>query len=293
MTFQACHRGEALTSESPVWDARRGVLWYIDIQGQRLLGRRLDGPDPDSLMLPLMPGFVCLTTRDDLLLGLEDGLWLLTPDTGGLRRHLAVEAEDTRTRLNEGKADADGRLWFGTMDKTGPFGAIGALYCLPPGGPLRCIRQGVGVPNAIDVTPDGNRLYFADSRLRRIERFPLNRETGELGAPEIFAVYPEGEAPDGALVDAEGTLWVAVVGGARIDRFDLDGTRLPPVAVPVSRPTSLTFGGADLMTLFVTSQRRFLSAGQLTQRPLAGALLTSKGLGRGRPPRRVQLLADK
>lgn len=289
MTFSPAHHAQALTSESPQWDKARGVLWYIDIQGQRLLGHRPGGRDPAAIMLPSMPGFVALCDDEALILGLEDGLRRLVPETGELRRYLAVEADDNRTRLNEGKADADGRLWFGSMDKTGLFGAIGALYCLPPGGPLRQIRDCVGVPNGIDVTQDGTLLWFADSRFRRIERFALNRESGALDIPKVFVEYPKGEAPDGAAVDAEDNYWVTVVGGSRIDRYRPDGTKLPSLPLPLSRPTSLAFGGHDLTTLFVTSQRRFLGSDQLPDQPWAGSLLSAPDLGQGRPSHRVRL----
>ena len=187
MTLARVHAAEALTGESPLWDATRGVLWWIDIQGQRLLGHRPAGEAAISIPLPSMPGLVCHASDGRLLLGLEDGLWLLAPETRELVLLHAVEADDPRTRLNDGKPDAQGRLWFGTMDKTGGGAPIGSFYCLTPGRDLRVVRSGVAVPNAIAVSPDGGTLYFADTPTRRIDRFGLDPASSAPGAPEPFA----------------------------------------------------------------------------------------------------------
>ncbi len=55
-----------------------------------------------------------------------------------------------RTRVNDGAADPAGRLWFGTMDKTGLGEPIGSLYCLSVDGSMRRVRSNVRVPNAIN-----------------------------------------------------------------------------------------------------------------------------------------------
>ena len=68
----------APTGESPLWDPVRNTLWWIDIQGQRLLGHGETGDI--CIPLPQMPGLVALAADGDLVVGLEDGLWLLSPE---------------------------------------------------------------------------------------------------------------------------------------------------------------------------------------------------------------------
>ena len=290
MIARQVHPAEALTGESPSWDAARGILWWIDIQGQRLLGHRPDGGAAVSIPLPSMPGLVCAASDGRLVLGLEDGLWLLDPETRRLELHKAVDPEDPRTRLNDGKPDAHGRLWFGTMDKTGGGAPIGKFMCLDTDGDLKVIRTGVVTPNAIVVSPDGRTLYFADTPTRKIERFALDPSTGTLGAPETLVEFPEGHLPDGACVDAEGALWVAIVGAGRLARFAPDGTELLSVALPVTRPTMAAFGGTDLQQLFITSQRRFLTAPELLAQPDAGGLLELPVPLIGLPPAGVRII---
>jgi sugar lactone lactonase YvrE len=74
-----------------------------------------------------------------------------------------------------------------------------------------------------------------------------------------------------------------MVGAGCIHRYRTDGTLDRRIPLPVSRPTSITFGGPDLTTLFVTSQRRYLGPTELASEPLAGALIAIPGAGLGRP----------
>jgi sugar lactone lactonase YvrE len=219
-----------------------------------------------------MPGLVA-AREGALVVGLEDGLYAFDPPQGIGSCLVPVEPDDARTRINDGKTDRQGRLWFGTMDKSGSGERIGRLYRLDLDGSLRVFRDEVAVPNAIAFSPDGARQYFTDSRTRLVEVMDYDQDTGEPGAARPFVRYEETQTPDGACVDAQGGVWIAVVNGSRLERRLPDGTLDTVVELPVSRPTMPMLGGADRRTLFVTSQRRFLSAEGLKAEPLAGDLL--------------------
>lgn len=267
------HQANAVTGEAPFWDARDERLWWIDIQGQRLLCLSPQSGQQCAWSLPSMPGLVVGRERGGLVLGLEDGLYAFDPVQGLGERLVAVEADDPRTRLNDGKPDTNGRLWFGSMDKTGSATPIGALYRLERDGHVSRTRSEVRVPNAICFSPDGGTAYFADSRTGVLEASPYDPASGEKGPARPFASYGDGAYPDGACVDSDGCVWVAVVGGSRIERRRRDGDLDLIVELPVSRPTMPMLGGSDGRTLFVTSQRRFLTAEQLRAQPFAGDLL--------------------
>ena len=87
---------------------------------------------------------------------------------------------------------------------------------------------------------------------------------------------PAGEVagkPDGATVDAEGFVWNARFGAGLLARFSPDGRLDRLVPLPVSNPTSCSFGRADLGTLFITTATQGLSPAQRAAEPLAGAVL--------------------
>jgi len=78
--------------------------------------------------------------------------------------------------------------------------------------------------------------------------------------------------PDGIEMDSENTLWCAFWDGGQIVGFDMDGEARETIAVPAIRPTSLTFGGTDLTTMFVTSAAYGLSDQELAEWPASGAV---------------------
>jgi sugar lactone lactonase YvrE len=267
------HQANAVTAEAPFWDERDGTLWWIDIQGQRLLALSPASGQQRDWSLPMMPGMVAGREQGGLILGLEDGLYAFDPVHGLGARLVAVETGGSRTRVNDGKPDRRGRLWFGTMDKTGSGEPNGALYRLERDGRVSRVRSEVRIPNAICFSLDGRTLYFSDSRTGIVEAISYDPAAGQAGASRRFVKFAEGEHPDGACVDSDGCVWIAVVGGSRIERRRPDGELDMVVELPVSRPTMPMLGGADGRTLFVTSQRRFLSAAALKAEPFAGDLL--------------------
>lgn len=283
------HQANACTGETPLWDPRPGILWWIDIHGQRLLGfapgtgRRLSFP------LPSMPGLVQLRGTG-LLIGLEDGLYAFDPETGRGECLLQVEPEDRMKRLNDSQVDAKGRLWFGTMEKTGSGMPVGKLFRLDHGNRLTLIREGIRVPNSLSFSPDGRTLYFSDSRTGVLEAFDYDLETGGIGNGRVFGTYGPGETPDGTCVDAQGDIWIAVIGGGRIERRRADGTLAELHRLPVSRPTMPALGGADGRTLYVTSQRRVHSFEKLLAEPLSGDLIALRVDASAQPARMVTCL---
>jgi sugar lactone lactonase YvrE len=281
---QAVHRANAVTGECPYWDADSATLWWIDIQGQRALGYAPATGIETVHNLPSLPGLLAGRRKGGLLIGLEDGLYALDPKAGLGERLVAVEADVFATRINDGKPDPAGRLWFGTMDKTGRMAPIGSLYRLDLDGTLAKMRSPISIPNAIAFAPDGETMYFADSVTRTIEAIDYDPATGSPGKSRVFVRYPEPIVPDGACVDADGALWIALVEAGKIERRRSDGTLDLTVALPVSRPTMPVLGGSDGRTLFVTSQRRLLSREGLAREPLAGDLLTLRAPFAAAPP---------
>ncbi|HEX7757950.1 MAG TPA: SMP-30/gluconolactonase/LRE family protein, partial [Caulobacteraceae bacterium] len=79
--------------------------------------------------------------------------------------------------------------------------------------------------------------------------------------------------PDGSAVDAEGHVWTAIWGGARLERRAPDGTVERAIALPVKQPTSAAFGGPGLKTLYITTARQNLEPEALERYPLSGSLL--------------------
>jgi sugar lactone lactonase YvrE len=134
--------------------------------------------------------------------------------------------------------------------------------------------SGFHVSNGIGWSPDDRVMYFADSAHGKIYAYDFDLDSGEVANRRAFVSMPEGNGlPDGLSVDSEGGVWVACWDGWSVTRYGPDGVVDRIVPLPVPRPTSCTFGGPDLTTLFVTTARIRLSSQVLADAPLSGSVL--------------------
>ncbi len=194
------HTANAMTGEAPFWDPCCGILWWIDIQGQRLLAFSPTTGLQQAWSLPLMPGLVAGRRSGGLVLGLEDEIYAFDREAGLGERLLAVEADNLKTRINDGKADADGQLWFGTMDKTGSGEPIGALYGLDAENAVIQLRRSVGCRTRSAFRPTAGRRILPTPGQACWKRCHRSGRTGpDVARP--FAEYSGDEAPDGACVE--------------------------------------------------------------------------------------------
>ncbi len=263
----------ASLGEGAVWCDRTQALFWVDINAPAL--HRFDPASGTDRVWPMPEPIGCLALCQDhrVVVALASGLAWFDPQTGALDRFLPIEADEPRTRLNDGRCDHQGRLWVGSMRRSAG-GPRGTLY--------RCthteaapVLSGIEVPNCTAFSPDGGTLYFTDTPTNCIRAFALDAATGALSAERPFASVPAGDGhPDGATIDAEGALWVAHWDGWRISRFRPDGSLDRSIRLPVPRPTCLVFGGAGLDTLFVTSARTGLDEATLARAPLSGGVFS-------------------
>lgn len=262
----------ATLGEGVVWHAREHAVFFVDIKQRKL--HRLDTVTGArrSWDAPGQIGFALPHVRGGLICGVQGGLHRFDARSGTFTLCLPVEADLPGNRLNDGHVDAEGALWFGSMDDA-ESEVTGALYRVGADGQLSVRDRAYVITNGPARSPDGGTLYHNDTLQRVVYAFDLGPE-GVLSRKRVFARMEGRGYPDGMAVDSEGSLWVALFGGARIERFAPDGSRLGAVAFPCSNITKLAFGGDDLRTVYVTTARKGLDDAALAQQPLAGSLFT-------------------
>ena len=122
------------------------------------------------------------------------------------------------------------------------------------------------VSNCCCFSADGKVMYFADTPTRKVYAFDYDPKGKPANRRLVWSMPPHlPGGPDGAQVDAEGMLWVALNGAGCVVRIDPlaqpaaggggEGGRVNTVVnLPVACPTSVTFGGAELDELFITTR---------------------------------------
>ena len=269
--------------ECPLWDETTQSLYWIDAHAR--LVRRLVPASGDyrEWQLPSAIGSVALCDSGRLLVALASEFSYLDLDSGQLTKLADVTHAADRMRLNDGRTDRAGRFVAGAL-VMGRNEPLGALYQVDARGQLRVLDQGIAVSNATCFSPDGQWLYFTDSRTRKILRYRYDLASGQASDPSVWVdTEPLGSAADGATVDAEGCLWTALVETGQLARFTPDGQLERLIAMPVRHVTCPCFGGPDLDILYVTSIRDSGNALK-DDHPDAGALFAVHGTGvRGLP----------
>lgn len=269
-----------LLGECPVWHPDEAALYWIDIAGKAVHRFHPQSDAHSSWPVPSEPGCIALRAGGGLIVAMRSGIAALSTADGALTPLLDAPYDVTRMRFNDGRCDAKGRLWLGTLydprDKP-----AGSLFCLDRG-MLRDIGHPVTVSNGVAFSIDNRTLYHADTTAHTISAYEFDVSTGRVGTGHLFKQFSAdrsqhyGGRPDGAAVDTEDAYWCAMYEGGRVLRISPRGDVLQEITLPVKCPTMVAFGGEDLRTLYITTVRHNRSDAELRQYPHSGRILYTR-----------------
>ncbi|MDQ6674309.1 MAG: SMP-30/gluconolactonase/LRE family protein [Chloroflexota bacterium] len=273
----------ASVGEGPVWDERTGTLVWVDIMNNSVHVYNPASGTDRAVDVGQPVGAAALRENGGLVLALRDGFAVMDADLGNLRWVTRVEDDVPTNRMNDGKCDAAGRFWAGTMAFDVTPG-MAALYRLDPDYRVSRVVSDVTLSNGLDWSPDNRHMYYIDSVTQRVDAFDFDLERGALGERRtLIPVSKELGLPDGMTVDAEGGVWVALHGTGAVYRYTPDGHLDRVVRIPARQVTCCAFGGPDYRDLYITSSTYGLSPEALRDQPLAGALFRCRPGVHGRP----------
>ena len=270
----ACELGEG-----PTWDAPRQRLLWLDVDG--LVLHQLDGAGGYTATAIERRVSAIVPDVDGQLVAVAGLSVTRIDEFGRLGKTIATLPSDGDGLANDARCDPMGRLWVGTVDRSGEQQA--GLFCVAADGSVIKVRDRVALSNGIDWSPDGRVCHYVDSLAHRVDTIHLDVEGLPIRSEALVHVD---SIPDGLSVDAEGAVWVALWDGGAIHRYTPQGRLDRVVEVPGGFITSCAFGGPELTTLFITTARGGLSEDQLRAQPHAGALfaLDVGVAGRGYTP---------
>lgn len=256
--------------EGPLWHPLREQLFWFDIIGKTLYCR--DGEQLHQWQFDEHVSAAGWVDRDTLLIASETALLRFDINSGAHSKVIALDADNPVTRSNDGRVDPFGGFWIGTMGKQAEP-AAGAIYRYYRG-ELRQLVGDVSISNAICFAPDKSCAYYTDTVEQIIWRQPLDPLHGwPAGERELLLdLRAENLHPDGAVCDAQGNLWMAQWGAARVAQYSPSGELLQVIAAPAAHVTCPAFGGPNLHRLYVTSATQDLSASEIAATPAGQTL---------------------
>ena len=203
---------KAELGESPVWDEEEGVLWWIDWAQGLVYRTDVVAKESNTFHVGRSVAAVALSPTGRVALALGHGFAELDPVSGHVRELGRAEPDETETRMCDGKCDASGRFWAGTMalDERSP---LGALFVMETDGRVRRVLDEVVVSNGLCWSLDNTKFYYIDTATRRIDVFDFDLARGTIANRAAVVEIPSGEGdPDGLTIDCEGYLWVSTLG---------------------------------------------------------------------------------
>ncbi|HSI65400.1 MAG TPA: SMP-30/gluconolactonase/LRE family protein [Candidatus Saccharimonadia bacterium] len=239
--------------EGPIWHRNR--LLYVDIEAHKVAAYYPETGEEKIWDVKQRVGTVVPRQGGGLVFAGDLGFYYLNEDPTNVTPIADPEAAIETNRFNDGKCDAAGRFWAGTMHLGPKREATASLYCLHAN--LRVEKKfgPVTVSNGIVWTADNSTMYYIDTPRRNVLAFDFDLSSGKISNERVaFKTTDHEGSPDGMTIDAKDRLWVAFCHGSAVKCFDpKTGAVLAEVALPCREVTACAFGGPELKDLYITT----------------------------------------
>ena len=154
--------GRCRLGEGPLWSKRSNSLFWVYILGQSVHRLRLSDLSVNSWAVPERIGWLIEREHaSGFVAGFQSGFAYLSLDPLSIEKISSPEPHLPNNRLNDGALDAQGRLWFGTMDN-GEEEKTGSVYRFDEHG-LTAVERGICITNGPCFSPDCRTFYHTDT----------------------------------------------------------------------------------------------------------------------------------
>ena len=181
------------------------------------------------------------------------------PATGAVTVLYEYAGQHRLSAPNDIVLDDAGGFWFTDTGKdNGQMRMHGAIcHGKLDGSSAKTASQPFPAPNGIGLSPDGRKLYVAETFTGRLIEFTLEAPgvispVGGIFPGRFLAAAPGRAILDSLALEAGGNICVAAPLMGEIVVFTPTGEILERVQVPDPLPTNICFGGPELRTAYIT-----------------------------------------
>ena len=266
--------------EGTLWVKDQNSIFFVDIKKKRIFSLNIKTKKKKIFKVNKEIGFIAHFKKQIFILGLQGEIRIQNLKTKKILKSINIEPKIKLNRINDGKTDPKGNLWFGTMDNLERKIEKGSLYKLDKNLNLKKIDKNYRITNGPAFIDQFN-FYHTDSGKKIIYKIKINKKN-EIIKKNIFKKFTFNEgSPDGMTLDKNKNLWVAHYNGACVSVFDSKVKLIHRIQLPAKNITNCAFGGQNNNELFITSATKGMNKAELRKFRYSGFLFSVKTNTRG------------
>ena len=281
-------QSKALLGEGTLWVKSLNSIFFVDIKKKKIFILNTKNRKKKIIKVNKEIGFLSQVKKSIFILGLKGELRIIDLKTKKKIKSIIVEKDKPLNRLNDGKTDQRGRLWFGSMDNLERNVESGSLYCLDNNFKLTKVDSNYMITNG-PAFIDTKNFFHTDSRKKIIYKIKIDNNLN-IKRKKIFKKFSRFDgSPDGMTIDKLKNLWVCHFGGACISVFNKKGKKIHKIDLPAKNVTNCTFGGKNNTDLFISTARKSMNKTDLQKFKFSGSLFKVKTNIKGKATRPFKL----
>ena len=280
------------TEPKPIWKLRctlgEGTLWvkehnsiyFVDIKKKKICSLNVKSKKKNIFKVNKEIGFIAHIKDHIFILGLQGELRIQNLKSKKVLKSIPVEPKIKLNRINDGKTDPSGNLWFGTMDNLERKVEKGSLYKLDKNLKLTRVDKNYRITNG-PAFIDKYNFYHTDSPKKIIYKIKINKNNKIIKKKIFKKLSPEEGVPDGMTVDKNKNLWVAHFHGACISVFNKNAKLIHRIQFPAKNITNCAFGGKNNKELYVSTATKGMNKADLRKFRYSGFFFSVKTNSKG------------
>ena len=266
--------------EGTLWVKDHNSIYFVDIKKKTINSLNIKKNKKKIYRVNKEIGFLAHVKNNIFVLGLQGEIRIQNLKTKKIFKTIPIETKIKLNRINDGKTDTAGNLWFGTMDNLERKLERGSLYKLDKNLKLLSVDKKYRITNGPAFLDQFN-FYHTDSSKKKIYKIKIDSKNNIINKKIFKKFLPKDGSPDGMTLDRNKNLWVAHYGGACISVFNQKAKLIHRVNFPAKNITNCTFGGQNNNELFVTTATKGMNSAELRKYRYSGSLFSVKTNSKG------------
>ena len=266
---------KCILGEGTLWVKEHNSIYFVDIKKKCFFSLNIKNNKKKKYKVNKEIGFLAHIKNNIFILGLQGELRIQNIKTKKIIKSILIEQDIKLNRINDGKTDPKGNLWFGTMDNLERKIEKGSLYKLDKDLNLIKVDKNYRITNGPAFLDEYN-FYHTDSPKKSIYKIKINK-MNKIVSKKIFKKFlPKDGSPDGMTLDKNKNLWVAHFHGACVSVFNKKAKLIHKIDLPAKNITNCAFGGKNNKEVFITSATKGMNKADLQKFRFSGSLFSVK-----------------